>query len=108
MTYNIHLLGLSEVKHICYNGKQHTLTQRVVIVDGARLCVECNRVGVVVVTTTLICYYRTLLLVAMVRGAVVMSIACVNMVKGGMHIGLMVTALASKGNDIACHQYRNV
>lgn len=108
MTYNIHLLGLSEVKHIGHNGKQHALTQRVVIVDGARLCVECNRVGVVVVTTTLICYYRTLLLVAMVRGAVVMSIACVNMVKGGMHIGLMVTALASKGNDIACHQYRNV
>ena len=108
MTYNIHLLGLSEVKHIGHNGKQHALTQRVVIVDGARLCVECNRVGVVVVTTTLICYQCTLLLVAVVRSAVVMSIACVNMVKGCMHIGLMVTALASKGNDIACHQYRNV
>lgn len=108
MTYNIHLLGLSEVKHFGHNGKQHTLTQRVVIVDGARLYVECNRVGVVVVTTTLICYHRALLLVAMVRGAVVMSIACVNMVKGCMHIGLMVTALTSKGNDIACHQYRNV
>ena len=56
-------------------------------------------------------------LATLVGGAVVMAVvrvvcfavlAYVDVVKGGVNVGLMVATLAGEGNDIACCKYRSI
>ena len=110
MELNI-LLGFDKVKHIGYNGHQHRLTLRTIITRDAWLGIECYRSRVVVITTTLVGNaYATLWLAVVAMGGVmhIAVLADMNVIKGGMHIGLMMIALAGKRNDTARCKYRDI
>lgn len=110
MAMNSSLLGLNEIKHIGNYGQQYGLTLHMVIIGHAWLSVECYGIRMIVITTGLISN-RYALRIAVVRRArvvVVLMIAYVDVVESGVDIGLMMAALAGKGHDVTCRQYRNV
>ena len=111
MAVDSSLLGLNEIKHIGNYGQQYSLTLHVIVIGHTGLRIECYGIRMIVVTTGLIGNLNAMLCIAIVRRAsvvVMLMIADVDMVKSGVNIGLMMTALAGKGHDVTCRQYRNV
>ena len=107
------LLGLDKVEHIGYNGHQHRLTLRAIVAHRAWLGVECYRGRMVVIAAALIGNVHATLLCGAVVVAVesVMRIAVladVNVVEGGVYIGLMMVTFASERNDTTRCKYRDI
>lgn len=107
MAVDSSLLGLNEIKHIGHYGQQYGLTLHMIVIGHTWLSVECYGIRMIVITTGLISNGYTLR-IAVVRGArvvVMLMITHVYVVESSVDIGLMMTALASKGHDIIYRQY---